>query len=156
MTLADEIRGLFAQVSATRLPAAADLHAYLAPRARAITVAGPNLEHPAWAKQVSGAQDVYVELGDGDVTGIHLFDDSRGWGAYATLYVRRGALADVEAVTGALQPVPRRAFGAEQAAAYPEVAGHRVRVFADHDAGKVSLVMVHFERISRLDLGSRP
>lgn len=145
--LQDELRALL-DLARTAPPTAAELRAHYAPRAREIRLAGPNLEYPAWADGVRSADDIYIELGD-DIIGVHLWDDSRGWGAYAELAVARGTVGDVEAVVGALREPPRAPgnFGeGTVVAATPEIAGHRVRVFARHVDGAVKRVTVHFER----------
>ena len=147
MTLPEELRALLDQATAS-LPTAAELRDHLAARARSISVAGPNLERPAWAPGVDDASDIFVELG-GDVIGIHLWDDARGWGAYAELAVARGTLAEIETVTGPLERVPARPGGGPRrdvVSGYPVVAGRRLRVFVEHEAGAVKLVTVHFER----------
>ena len=145
MTLQDELRALIAMAGSS--PKAADLRAYFAPRARAITVAGPNLETPPWADAVGGAEDLFIELG-GDIVGVRLYDDRRGWGTYVQMAVASGTTADVEAVTGPLSSPPRAPedFGPlSTVAAYVETGGRTVRVFAKHQDGAVRLVTVHFQ-----------
>ena len=146
MGLREELRDLLDQAAST-WPTAATLRDHFAPRARSIRLAGPDLEMPSWAHSVGGSGDVFVEL-EGDLAGVRLYDDPRGWGAYAVFSVARGSLADVEPVLGALAAVPRApdsAGRAETVAAYPEIGGRAVRVFVEHDAGTVKQVTVHFE-----------
>ena len=144
MILGDELRALL-ELATTALPTARSLRAYFEPRARAITTAGPDPINPPWAKVVSGAADVFVEL-EGDLLGARLWDDSRGWGTYVELAVARGTLAELEAVTGPLAAPPRMADGGglAMAAAYLERAGHQLRVFARHAGGAVKSVTIHF------------
>jgi hypothetical protein len=95
--------------------------------------AGPNLAHPAWAHGVRGADEVFLSL-DGDVEGVQVWDDSRGWGAYAELAVRRGSLGEIESLVGPTSPMPRAPddfTSGEKVAAYVDRAGWTVRVFAE-------------------------
>ena len=145
MGLREELQALVSM--ATSSPKASDLRAYFAPRARAITVAGPNLDTPPWADAVGGADDVFVELGSA-IIGVRLYDDRRGWGTYVQMAVASGTTADVEAVTGPLSTPPRAPedFGPlSTVAAYVETGGRTVRVFAKHLDGAVKLVTVHFQ-----------
>ncbi|MEJ7600071.1 MAG: hypothetical protein WKG01_19340 [Kofleriaceae bacterium] len=146
MTLAEELRNLLAQAEG-KWPTATELRTYLEPRAKAIAVAGEKLEHPAWANSVSGRHDMFLTLDD-DVTGIQLYDDSRGWGAYAVLAVANGTLDEVESIVGETSWVPRNPGGGgahDTVAAYPKIDDRTVRVFVHHLARRVSRVIVHFE-----------
>jgi hypothetical protein len=58
-----------------------------------LPTAGPQLSRPAWAKRVTGGGDVFLEL-DGDLSGLQLWEDSRGWGPDAELAVARGRRGD--------------------------------------------------------------
>lgn len=114
-------------------PSAAALDARLRGRATARSVAGPNLQHPPWGREVGGADDVYLGLG-GDVFGVHLHEDPRGWGAYANLAVANGTLAEVESVVGPTDWMARNPddfTSGERVAAYVDRAGWTVRVFTE-------------------------
>jgi hypothetical protein len=114
-------------------PSAAQLDEHLRGRATSRTIAGPNLAMPAWAHEVGGAADVYLAL-DGDLAGVHVHEDPRGWGAYATLSVRQGSLADVESVVGPTDWMARNPddfTSGERVAAYVERSGWTVRVFTE-------------------------
>ncbi len=122
----------------------------LAARATATKTSGANLEIPAWARSTSGADDVFMEL-SGDVIGVHLSEDSRGWGAYAELFVANTTLAQVEAVTGATRFVPRNPgdfHSGETRAAYVERNGKTVRILAElsKDGKGVRRVLMHFQK----------
>jgi len=116
-------------------PTAAQIEQRLAGFATARDVSGPNLDHPAWASLVNGADDVYLTM-EGDVAGVQVYEDSRGWGAYAEVSVVRGTMADVESVVGVTSEMPRRpddfSSGARMAA-YPWRNGFTVRVFTELD-----------------------
>ncbi len=149
MTLADELLALFdlttnASSPDTRAgPTAAALQTHFEPRAKAITMAGPKLDMPAWASGASGADDIYVELG-GPAIGVRLWDDPRGWGTYAELAVN-ASLDEVAAATGPLAAVPRGPSGGPAtSAAYVHRAGRQLRVFAKHRDGEVFSVLVHY------------
>jgi hypothetical protein len=131
-------------------PTAQALRDHYAPRAKKITTAGPQLSRPPWAKRVSGGDDVFLEL-DGDIAGLQLWEDGRGWGAYAELSVTRGTRDDVEALVGPTQSVPRApgAFGVgDKAAAYIPLGGKTVRVFVEFvkRGPEIACVTVHFQR----------
>jgi len=61
-TLSDELRGLFGQITNTRVPAAADLHEYFQARGLSIKPAGANLDRPRWAT-IAAPEDAFVEVG---------------------------------------------------------------------------------------------
>lgn len=131
-------------------PTAESLRDRFLPQAKRVTTAGPNLTPAAWARRVSGAGDVFLDL-DGDVAGLQLWEDSRGWGAYAEVAVTKGTLADVEAVAGPTQPMPRApgAIGAgDKVSVYVPLGGRTVRVFAElvRRGPDVDRVTVHFQR----------
>lgn len=131
-------------------PTATQLRARYEGRATQVTTAGPNLEHPSWTTSVNGADDVFIDLG-GDVAGIQLHEDSRGWGAYADLAVVRGTLAEAEAVLGPTRSVPRNpgdSASGPTVAAYVERGGHTVRVFLELDDARTGVrhVKLHFQR----------
>lgn len=119
---------------------------HLRPRARSITKSNANLDRPAWATSVSSADDTFVELG-GEIAGASLPVDSRGHGQYVHLHVPGGKLADVEAVVGPLKPAPRVHYDSPQVSlAYPEIAGHRLRVLVEEARdGRSIVVKVHYE-----------
>jgi hypothetical protein len=136
--MADEIRLVpflaeLLDVTNAGPPSAAQLDAWLQGRATARTVAGPNLAMPAWAREVGGAADVYLAF-EGDVDGVHLHEDPRGWGASATLHVRHGTLDDVESVVGPTDWMSRNPddfSSGERVAAYVDRSGWTVRVFTE-------------------------
>jgi hypothetical protein len=132
MTLAEVLAQLLDLVGTTS-PSAADIEDHFSAMSTALQLAGPNFERPPWATSVSGKSDVYLSLA-GDVRGIHIWEDSRGWGAYASVVVSRGTLADVESVVGPTRPMPRAPddfHSGEKAAAYVEREGKTVRVFTE-------------------------
>jgi hypothetical protein len=138
-------------------PSAAEIAEYLRGRASSRTVAGPNLSHPAWGREVGGAADVYLSL-EGDVEGVHLHEDTRGWGAYANLAVRRGSLADVESVVGPTDWMPRNPddfTSGERVAAYVDRSGWTVRVFTELAEDRQSVRRVTLSYPSR-DTPPRP
>lgn len=119
--------------------------------AKGMSTAGPQLRCPAWAKRVGAASDVFLDGDGGDLHGLHLWEDSRGWGSYVEVWVARGTLADVEAVTGPTKPMPRApgATGAgDKVAAYVPAGGKTVRVFVElvRRGPDVACVTVHFQR----------
>jgi hypothetical protein len=131
-------------------PTADALIARFGPLARQITLAGPDLTRPPWARRVSSAADTYLEL-EGEVAGLQVWEDGRGWGAYVEIAVTRGTRADVEAVVGATQPMPRApgAFGVgDKVAAYVQRGGNTIRVFTElvRRGPDVERVTVHFQR----------
>ena len=143
--LSNELRGLFAQVADTRVPAAAELHAYFEARGLSINPAGPNLERPPWSTIVA-PEDSFVEIGGGSVAGIRFGDDPRGYGAYAEIVVTTGTLQEVEAVTGPLAPMVSRMTRYEALFARAVIHGHRIPVHVVHDNGAVKTVTVEFDR----------
>jgi hypothetical protein len=88
----------------------------------------------------------------GDVPSMTLWEDSRGWGAYAVLAVTTGSLTDLESVVGPTQMVPRNPddfHSGETRAAYVPKAGKTIRVFAEldkTDPTQVRSVTIHFQR----------
>ena len=144
--LSDELRGLFAQVTDTRQPEAAELRAYYEARGFSLQLPGPNLERPAWSTVVA-PEDVFVEIGSDAVAGVRFGDDPRGYGAYVEIAVKSGTLQEVEAITGPLSP--RRAAATspyEVVFARAVVRGYRIPVNVAHDNGAVKSVSVQFER----------
>jgi hypothetical protein len=138
-------------------PSAAQIEEHLRGRATSRTVAGPNLSHPAWGREVGGAADVYLSL-DGDVEGVHLHEDPRGWGAYANLAVRRGSLAEVESVVGPTDWMPRNPddfSSGERGAAYVDRSGWTVRVFTELGDDRQRVRRITLSYPSR-DTASRP
>ena len=147
MTLAEVLAQLLDLVGTTA-SSAADIQDRFSALSTALQLAGPNFEHPPWATAVNGKSDVYLSLG-GDVAGIHIWEDFRGWGAYASVVVTRGTLADVESVVGPTQPMPRAPddfHSGEKVAAYVERQGKTVRVFTElrRDRAGVQNVTVSF------------
>jgi hypothetical protein len=131
-------------------PTARALIDHFSPRAKKVAVAGPQLTRAPWARRVGGADDTFLDL-DGDLAGLQIWEDSRGWGAYVELAVRKGTLADVEAVAGATTPMPRApgAFNAgEKVAVYVQRGGRTIRVFAElvKRGPDVAVVTLHFQR----------
>lgn len=88
----------------------------------------------------------------GDVAAMTIWEDSRGWGAYAALAVTKGSLADLESVVGATKAVPRNPddfHSGEIRAAYVPKAGKTIRVFAEldkQDHAQLRRVTIHFQR----------
>jgi hypothetical protein len=114
-------------------PSAVQIEERLAGFSTAREVAGPNLDHPAWANSVSGGEDVYLTM-DGGIAGVQVYEDSRGWGAYAEVAVREGSLEDVESIVGPTGAMPRRPddfTSGARVSAYPWRNGFTVRVFAE-------------------------
>lgn len=131
-------------------PTARALIDHFSPRAKKVTVAGPQLTRAPWARRVGGAEDTFLDL-DGDLAGLQVWDDSRGWGAYVEVAVRKGTLADVEAVAGATNPMPRApgAFNSgDKVAVYVNRGGRTIRVFAElvKRGPDVAVVTIHFQR----------
>ena len=146
MTLAEHLQSLLALVRPTHMPAVQELRAQLEPRATDMSAAGPYLVTPVWAYGVGGAEDVFVELEpDGDVPGIRLWSDSRGWGSCAEISVRRGTLRDIEAVIGPSRELPRRGPQFATAFADPTIAGHRVPITIQHQNGAVRSITLRFD-----------
>jgi hypothetical protein len=131
-------------------PTAAQLRARYEGSAKRVSTAGPNLDHPSWTTSVNGADDVFIDL-DGDIAGMQLHEDSRGWGAYADLAVVRGTLADAEAVIGQTRSVARNPDDFKSGptvASYVERGGHTIRVFLELDDARTGVrhVKLHFQR----------
>jgi hypothetical protein len=138
-------------------PSAAQLADHLRDRATARSVAGPNFDHPGWAREVGGAADTYLSF-DGDVAGVHLHEDPRGWGAYANLSLRRGSLAEVESVVGPTDWMARNPddfTSGERVAAYVDRAGWTVRVFTELGPDRQSVRFITLSYPSR-DAKPRP
>lgn len=132
------------------MPTAAELRAYLEPAARDVSTAGPWLVAPVWAYGVNGADDVFVELGsEADIPGIRLWNDSRGWGTYAEISVRRGTLKELEAVIGASREMPRRGPQFATAFADPTLAGHRVPITIQHQNGAIRSITLQFDNLAK-------
>jgi hypothetical protein len=100
---------------------------------------------------VRRANDIVLTL-RGPVASMAIWEDSRGWGAYAELAVTEGALAELEGVVGPTQPVPRNPddfHSGEKRAAYVTRGGKTIRVFAEldkQDPTQVRRLTVHFQR----------
>ncbi|MDB4937987.1 MAG: hypothetical protein JWP87_4959, partial [Labilithrix sp.] len=145
-----EIRGVLYQAY-PRVPTAEDLRAYFETRkVRSIWVAGPNLQRAPWAKAVSGAADVFVELETGGLVGARLWDDSRGLGAWAELVLQGCTLKNVKDALlthgNELQPMPRQAGAPACMIARPVVNGRKVMLVIEHDGDAVPRVLVSFDR----------
>ena len=133
------------------MPTAKALIERYTPRAKASMKAGPNLDHPKWASTITGADDIFLDL-EGELAGLQLYEDSRGWGAYAVLAVAKGTLAEAEVVVGKTKFVPRNPddFHSGRAVAACVTRGDTmVRVFIELSKTNEKLVhevMIHFER----------
>jgi tetratricopeptide (TPR) repeat protein len=146
--LVQQLCGLFAQLTIERLPNAAALAEYLRPRASKFAVAGPNLQGPEWARVIGGAEDVFVTLAGPEVIGIHLSDDSRGWGVHVEIAVRDAALAVLEPAM--------RGWGGFRSRPGPDgvqimnfdVRGTHVDMFVHHAGGRVKRVQLHLMRFA--------
>jgi hypothetical protein len=150
MMLTDHLRALLSLVQATHMPTADEIRAALETRARDISEAGPFLVAPVWAYAVGGAEDIFVELEpEGDVPGMRLWNDSRGWGSYAEISVRRGTLRDVHEVIGQTSDTPRRGPLFATAFGEPTVAGHRVPITIQHQDGAVRIVSLQFDNLTK-------
>jgi hypothetical protein len=130
-------------------PPAKALIALLSPRATAITHGNENLTYPSWAKGTRGSGDTYLTFA-GDIAGIALYDDSRGWGAYAEIAVAQGTRAELEALLGTMRDVPPNPGGRSPPtiSAYVERGGKTVRVFVELDRAdrtRVRRVTLHFQ-----------
>ena len=150
VNLRDELAALIRLADAT-VPTASTLRAYFAPRALAIAVAGPNLDWPKWASRAHGRDDVYVDLA-GDVIGVRLWDDDRGYGTSTELTVKNGVVADVENLTGPLAASPRNPGAMDRAET--SVAFVKIRRCQDplmisvtHEHDVVRQVTVHFPTV---------
>ena len=147
----DEIRGVLYQAY-PRLPTAADLRAYFETRkVRSVWVAGPNLQRAPWAKAVSGAADVFVELQTGGLVGARLWDDSRGHGARAELALQSCTLTNVKDALFThwdepLQPMPRQSGSPTCMMARPVMNGRKLMLVIEHDGDAVERVLVTFVR----------
>lgn len=148
MTVAALVSELLEVANAGPPPAKA-LIGRLSPRASAITHGNDQLTYPAWAKGTRGTGDTYLTLG-GAIEGIALYDDSRGWGAYAEIAVTEGTRAELEALLGSMRDVPPNPGGRSPPtiAAYVERGGKTVRVFVELDRAdrtRVRRVTLHFQ-----------
>jgi hypothetical protein len=138
-TVAALVRDL---IELTPVPDAARLRDHLAPYATAIST-----EHPDWAREWATGY-IYLTL-SGDVRGVVVWDDPRGWGTYAKIVVARARLADVEAVIGPTNEVPRNPddfVSGDRVAAHPQVAGRTIRAFVEHNGGTVASVLLDLGR----------
>jgi len=139
------------EMSKAGMPTAAELRQRLEPRSASLKLSGPNLDIPKWAQSTSGADDVFMEMA-GEVIGVRLEEDSRGWGAYAELFVKPTPLADIEKVTGKTKFVPRNPddfHSGETRAAYVDRGKHMVRIFVEltkDGKNDVQRVLMHFEK----------
>jgi hypothetical protein len=95
------LQGILADLIAQKdkKPTAQSLGARYEPRATPVRLAASDPNRPWWASSGDYADDVFIEL-NGDLAGIRLSDDSRGWFTSAEIRVLNGTLADVEAVIG--------------------------------------------------------
>ena len=149
LTLRELLADLIGQAS-TSMPSAKALCDRYLPSAKGVSTAGPNLDHPAWATTINGADDTFFELGD-EVIGLQLWEDRRGWGAYAELAIATGTLADVEAVVGPTKSVPPGPHdfhsGPTLAAYLPRGDEMIIRVFIElaKQGTNVRRVTIHFE-----------
>lgn len=137
------------EMSKTSMPTAVDLRKRLEPRATSVKRSGPDLYIPTWGRTTAGGDDLFMEMA-GDVIGIRLEEDSRGWGAYAELFVKNIPLADIEKVIGKTKFVPRNPddfTSGETRAAYVDRNGKNVRIFVEltKDGKGVQRVLMHFE-----------
>lgn len=126
-------------------PNAARLGKHLALSATHVSVPGPNLDHPDWATETSSGY-TFLTL-TGDIRGVTIWDDPRGWGTYAKIYVATAALADIERVIGATKPTPRApgdTRSGDKVAAYPKIDGRAFRVFVEHRNGAVASILIDF------------
>ena len=147
MKLADTVAALLSLASNTP-PTAVEIEQRFRGQATARATAGENLDPPTWTSLVNGPDDVYLTL-DGHVAGVQVWEDPRGWGAYAELAVLNGTLAEVESVVGPMAPMPRAPddfHSGQHVAALVERAGRTVRVFAElaRDERRVVRVTVSF------------
>jgi hypothetical protein len=138
------------EMSKSGMPTAVQLRQRLEPRATSLKKSGPNLYIPTWGRTTAGRDDVFMEMA-GDVIGIRLEEDSRGWGAYAELFVKDTTLAEVEKVTGKTKFVPRDPddfTSGETRSAYVKRGDKDVRIFVEltKDAKGVKRVLMHFEK----------
>ena len=150
MTLAELLEGLLDLVREGP-PSAAQVEEHLRAAATERTVAGPNHDHPAWLSLVGDASDVYLTL-SGDVAGVRVHEDPRGWGAYADVVVHAGTLADVESVVGPTEAMARNPddfSSGERAAAYVWRNGWTVRVFTELAADRIAVRQVTLSYPSR-------
>jgi hypothetical protein len=139
------------EMAKTGMPSAVQLHGRLEKRATSDRRSGPNLDIPKWARSTAGADDIFMEMA-GDVIGVRLEEDSRGWGAYAELFVKPTPLADIEKVTGQTKFVPRNPddfTSGDTRAAYVKRGDHDVRIFVEltkDGKNTVQRVLMHFEK----------
>ena len=149
MTLAATVTELLDLANAGP-PTARALHDALASRATAVTHGNANLDTPAWAKGTRGSGDTFLHF-TGSLAGIALWEDGRGWGAYAELAVTSGTLADLTPVIGATTAVPRSPgdfHSGNKVSAYIPRGGKTVRVFVELAKGStdaVTRVTIHFQ-----------
>lgn len=150
MTVADEIRALLDQIKPGHMPGPAALRTYLETRSTKLTTAGPNLKPPAWAVGVAGGSDLFAELAEADdAMGIRMWPDTRGPGAFVELTLRHGTLAEVEAVTGPTDDMPRRYPALSSAFAMPTIHEFPVSIWIEHAAGQVKIVRIGFDDLSK-------
>jgi hypothetical protein len=122
----------------------------LAPRASQRAPSSESLSTPAWASSARG-NEVFLTM-SGDIAGVAVWDDSRGWGTYAEIAVARGTLAEIVAVVGAMQPVPRSPGdlrSGDKVVAYVQRGDRTLRVFVElsrADPSAAQRVTVHFQR----------
>lgn len=145
-TLSDEVRGVLALLKPTHVPNADELRAHFEKPGRTVTISGPKLESPPWGIAVSGMNDIFVELEpDSEVWGARVWNDSRGWGSSVQLTMRRGTVAELEPIIGALEEAPRSYQKLETSFAAPTVAGHRVPVYVHHIGDEVRVVEIRLQ-----------
>jgi hypothetical protein len=88
------------------VPTALELKARFASRSTAIAEGNEDLDMPPWAHSTSGPGDIYLTL-SGDLAGVRLSEDPRGWGTEAEFAVKHGTLAEAEAAVGPTKPERR-------------------------------------------------
>jgi tetratricopeptide (TPR) repeat protein len=146
-----ELTALLERVFAEPLPDAAALRElYVSRGAYKITDAGPNLDRPPWASAV-GADNLFVHIERGDISGVRLWDDPRGWGTYAEVALARGDQAEVEKVltTHFKEPLsnpPPIPYAPRMLMTQTTVGGRTVRVILKIVGGSVKHFTVHVAR----------
>jgi hypothetical protein len=123
-------------------PNAGQLRDRLAPYATEISTASRG-EWPSWARESANGY-IYLTCG-GDVRGVIVWDDPRGWGTYAKIVVAAATLADIEKAVGPTHEVPRNpddTISGDTVAALLEVDGRTRRVFVEHRGGAVASILM--------------
>ena len=149
MELVEAVSELLA-LQVDRPPEGREVVAALTPRAVLVETGDRNLYIPAWGRSTHGSSDVFLSF-EGGVAGIAIWDDARGWGAYAELAVTSGSLQDLISVVGEMQPVARNPddfHSGPRCFTAVERAGKRIRVFAEvdrQDNERLTWVTIHFQ-----------